>query len=115
MSRDCFHQARSTFAEIQFAHGVGYALHNVGRSYLCLGRDAEALENLEQALTVHRSTGDRHREAFTLRFLGIAQSRAGLAAEARGSWTAAAAIFDDLGDSVQAAEVRAHLSVSGIS
>jgi DNA-binding SARP family transcriptional activator len=112
---ECFHRARSTFAEISFPHGVGYALHNVGRSYLSLGRDADALEYLRQALAVHRATGDRHREAFTLRFLGIAQSRAGLTAEARESWTRAAAIFDDLGDRVQAAEVHAHLGVSGIS
>ena len=87
----------------------------LGRSYLSLGRDADALEYLRQALAVHRATGDRHREAFTLRFLGIAQSRAGLTAEARESWTQAAAIFDDLGDRVQAAEVHAHLGVSGIS
>ena len=41
-----------TFAEINFPHGVGYALHNLGRCYLFLGRDAEALECLRQALAM---------------------------------------------------------------
>ena len=65
------------------------------------------MDHLQQALVVHRANGDRHREAFTLRFLGTAQARAGLLADAQESWTQAAAIFDDLGDAAQAAEVRA--------
>jgi hypothetical protein len=35
------------------------------------------------------------------------QARNGQAQQARESWTRAAAIYDDLGDSTQAAEVRA--------
>jgi hypothetical protein len=70
---------------------------------------------LWQALAVHRATGDRHREAFTLRFLGVAQSRAGRPAEAEVSWAQAAAIFDDLGDHAQADEIRAGRAESDIS
>jgi DNA-binding SARP family transcriptional activator len=108
-------QARRTFADINFQHGVGYALHNLGRAYLAIGRDADALDYLQQALTVHRAAGDRHRQAFTLRFLGVAQSRNGLTADAHESWAQAAAIFADIGDTVQAAEVRAEQVTSGIS
>ena len=86
-----------------------------GAALLSLGRDAEALDCLHQALASHQAAGNRHRQAVTLRFLGRAQARTGLAAEARESWTQAAAIFDDLGDSVQAAEVRAEQDTSGIS
>ena len=99
-------QARRTFDEIKLPTGTGYALHNLGRAYLQLGRDAEALDSLQQAVTVHRSTGNRRREAFTLRYLADAQDRAGQAVDASAARTLAAVIFDELGDTAQAAEVR---------
>jgi tetratricopeptide (TPR) repeat protein len=108
-------QARLTFAEIAYPDGVGYALHILGRCYLSLLRDADALDCLEQALDRHRATGNRSRQAATLRSLGTAQSRVGLAAQARESWSQAAAIFEALGDSSEAAEVRAEQEASGIS
>ena len=58
-----------------YPDGAGYALHNSGRCYLSLGRDAEAMDCLRQALASHQATGNRHRQAVTLRFLGIAQSQ----------------------------------------
>ncbi len=100
-------QARRTFAEIDHADGTGYALHWLGVCYASLGRDTEALDCLRQALASHQAAGNRYRQAVTLRFLGRAQARAGLAAEAGESWARSAAIFDDLGDSAQAAEIRA--------
>ena len=111
---DYLRQAQRTFAEIDLLDGVGYALHTLGRCYLALRRDAEALDCLRQALTSHHGTGNRRSQAATLRSLGTAQSRVGLAAEARGSWTQAAAIFTELGDSAEAAEVRAEQAASGI-
>jgi tetratricopeptide (TPR) repeat protein len=112
---DCLQQARRTFAEIEDADGAGFALYLLGRSYLSLGGDAEALNCLRQALTSHQTAGNRHRQAITLRLLGRAQARNDLAAEARESWAQAAAIFDDLGDNTQAAEVRAELITSAMS
>jgi DNA-binding SARP family transcriptional activator/Tfp pilus assembly protein PilF len=100
-------QARDAFAEIDYADGVGYALHMLGRCYLLLGRDADALQCLRQALTSHQASGNRRRQAATLRSLAEAQSRAGLMAEARESRTQAVAIFEALGDSAEAAEARA--------
>jgi DNA-binding SARP family transcriptional activator len=108
-------QARDTFAEIHYLDGAGYALHILGRCYASLQRDAEALDCLEQALDNHRATGNRHRQAATLRSLGTAQNRTGHRAEARESWTQAVVIFTELGDSAQAAEVRAEQDASGIS
>jgi tetratricopeptide (TPR) repeat protein len=104
---DYLQQARRTFAEIDHADGTGYALHWLGVCYASLGRDAEALDCLRQALASHLAAGNRYRQAITLRFLGRAQARIGLAAEARESRARSAAIFDDLGDSAQAAEIRA--------
>ena len=103
-------QARTTFGEIQYRDGVGYASYHLGRSYRCLGRDQEALDCLQQALSSHRTAGNRHRQALTLRALGAVQAENGLAAEARHSWTEAAQIFGELGDSTLAAQVREDLA-----
>jgi tetratricopeptide (TPR) repeat protein len=107
-------QARRAFAEIDYVDGAGYALHILGRCYLSLQRDIDALDCLRQALTSHRATGNRRRQAATLRSLGTAQGRAGLRAEACESWAEAAAIFTELGDGPEAAEVRAGQAASGI-
>lgn len=61
------------------------------------------------------ATGNRRRQAATLRSLGTAQSRVGLVAEARESLAQAAVIFTELGDIAQAAEVQAEQAISGIS
>ena len=112
---DYLRQAQDAFEEIDYADGVGYALHILGRCYLSLGRDAEALDCLQRALASHQATGNRRMRAATLRSIGTAQSRAGLTAAARASWTQAAAIFEELGDSAEAEEVRAEQAESGIS
>jgi len=103
-------QARITFAEIPYLDGVGYACYNLGRCYQSLGRGQQALDCLQQALSSHRASGSRHRQAVTLRALGAAQAENGQVAEARRSWTEAAAIFDELGDETQAAQVRTDLA-----
>ncbi len=108
-------QARRIFTQIDYADGVGYAMHILGRCYLSLGRDTDALDCLRQALDSHQASGNRQQQAATLRSLGTAQNRLGLAAEARESLAHATAIFEELGDSAQAAEVRAERDVSGIS
>jgi tetratricopeptide (TPR) repeat protein len=102
-------QAHATFTEIKESDGIGYALHHLGRCYLVLDRDTEALDCFRQALASHQAAGNRHREALTLRFLGRAQARNGLFGEARESWARSAAIYADLGDSAQAAQVGAEL------
>jgi len=102
-------QARITFAEIPYLDGVGYACYNLGRCYRSLGRGQQALDCLQQALGSHRASGSRHRQAVTLRALGAVQAENGQAAEARHSWTEALAIFGELGDKAQAAQVRQDL------
>jgi len=108
-------QARDTFAEIDYVDGAGYALHTLGRCYLSLRRDVEALSCLQEALSCHRASGNRRRQAATLTSLGTAQSRLGLADEAHESWAQAVGIFTDLGDSTEVEKVRAEQAESDIS
>jgi DNA-binding SARP family transcriptional activator/Tfp pilus assembly protein PilF len=112
---DCLLQAREASVEIDDADGIGYALHWLGCCYLSTGADDKALDCFRQALTSHQASGNRQRQAVTLRFLGRALARNGLAAEARESWTRATAIFEELGDSANAAEVRAEQGAPGTS
>ena len=66
-------------------------------------------------MTSHQTAGNQHRQAVTLRLLGRVQADNDLEAEARESWARAAAIFEELGDSAQAAEIRAELKASAVS
>ncbi len=111
---DYLREAQDAFEEIDYADGTGYALHILGRCYLSLERNAEARDCLQRALASHRATGNRRMQATTLKSLGAARHRAGLAAEARESWTQAAAIFGSLGDRAEAAEVQAEMDAAGI-
>ena len=111
---DALQQAGRVFAEVDYLDGAGYVMHILGDCYLSLGRDEEALECLRQSLSSHQAAGNRNRQAVTLRLMATAQIRNGLMAQARESFTQAAAIFADLGDNAQAAEVRAEQVASGI-
>jgi DNA-binding SARP family transcriptional activator/tetratricopeptide (TPR) repeat protein len=103
---DWLQQARGVFAEIEEADGTGYSLYWLGRCYASLERDTEALDHLQRALASHQAAGNRQRQAITLSFLADVQARNGLAVGARESRFQAAAIFDDLGDTAQAAQLR---------
>jgi DNA-binding SARP family transcriptional activator len=105
-------QARATFGEIPYPDGVGYASYHLGRCYRSLGRGQQALDCLQEALSSHRAAGNRHRQAVTLRALGAAQTENGQTVQARHSWTEALAIFIELGDETQAAQVREDLASS---
>jgi tetratricopeptide (TPR) repeat protein len=105
-------QAYDTFAEIKFADGLGYAEHWRGRCCAALGHHAEAVEAFSAALASHQESGNRNRQATTLRQLGRAQARAGLPDQARESLLAAADIYAQLGDAIRADEVRVELAAT---
>ena len=112
---DSLQEARRAFAESDYLDGEGYVMYILGDCYLSLGRDEEAQDCLRQSHDRHQAAGNRNRQAVTLKSLASVQARHGLVAQARGSWARAAAIFDDLGDSAQAAQARAEQAASGIS
>jgi len=99
-------EARALDAKMDHLRG-GYALHCLGECYLLLDQLDKALNCLTQAVEIHRALGNRLQEAFTLGTLATAQSRHGLADQARDSRLAAVTILDELGDHDRAAKLRA--------
>jgi DNA-binding SARP family transcriptional activator len=99
-------EARAVSGKTDALRG-GYALHRLGECYLLLGRGEEGLECLAQALDAHQKLGNRLQQALTLKTLVAAQFKHGMTDQARASRLSAAAIFDELGDHNQAAELRA--------
>jgi len=108
-------RAHRVFAEVGYLDGIGYASYILGECFVSLGRDQEAIECLRESLNSHQAAGNRNRQAVTLRLLASVLARNDLMQQARESWVQAAAIFDDLGESTQAAEVRAEQAESGTS
>ena len=104
---DCLEQAWRTLVEVGQSAFAGYPLNSLGRCYLSENRFADALHCLSRALDSNRAAGNRHQQAVSLRLLGTAQARAGMAQEARESLIRATSIFEELGDVVTADLVRA--------
>ena len=103
-------QARDISHEIG-GHAEGHALHNLARVYLHLNRIDDAIASLTDAIRHHRLYGDLVGEAIALRHLGQAHEKTGDLAEARASWVAALAIFEQIGEVAEAAEVTSALSL----
>jgi tetratricopeptide (TPR) repeat protein len=73
-----------------------------------LQRFEQAIEHLQQSLTIRQSIEDRHGEAITLSNLAEVLNDTGKRDAARESWRQALAIFENLGDP-RATDVRARL------
>ena len=106
---ECYSQARDIFHEIG-GQSEGHALHNLARVYLHLDRIDEAISCLTDAIPQHRSYGDLVGQATALNLLGQAHAKTGDLAAARTSWAQALAIFEQIGEKPEAAEVATALS-----
>jgi tetratricopeptide (TPR) repeat protein len=106
---DCFRQSRDVAATFS-VYGQAYALQNLGRVDVELGNVPEAIASLRQALRLHEQAGDMNGTATTHRYLGQAHRAAGDFAAARESWTAALAIFREVGRQPEIAEAEAALA-----
>jgi len=104
------HEAHEVFAEVKDPDGLGFAAHARGRCYMALGRESEAVDSYHEALASHQSSGNRQRQAVTLRYLGRAHAKAGRIDRASESLAHSAAIYHQLGDTEQADAVRAELA-----
>ena len=106
---ECYQGALHIGREIG-GHAEGHALANLGRVYLRQHRLDEAIARSEESLSKHRASGDRGGEAFALMILGAAQAETGSRTEARASLTEALRMFEQIGDTQQAAETAALLT-----
>jgi DNA-binding SARP family transcriptional activator len=103
-------QAIVIFRETGDQDAEADALADLGETYLRLEQVDDAIECLSDSLTIRNAIGNRYGLATTLRSLGHAQQRAGQNGQARQLLSAAMAVFEELRDHAQAAEVRATLA-----
>ena len=106
---ECYAEAREIFREIG-GYGEGHALHNLGRVFLRQRRLDDAVTNCTEAVRKHRAAGDLAGEAIAFKHLGEAYELTGNTEQARAAWTTALAIFEEIGDHAQAAEVTGALA-----
>jgi DNA-binding SARP family transcriptional activator len=106
---ECYAQALDIYREIR-GYGTGHPLLNLGRIYLRLGRVDDAVTNLTEAVREHRATGELFPEAMAHKYLGQAHEDTGNVAEAQKSLTTALAIFEQIGERAEAAEVASALA-----
>jgi tetratricopeptide (TPR) repeat protein len=106
---DCYRESCDIYREIG-GYGLGHALHNLGRVNLALGRIDDANACLKEAVRAHQKSGDLAGEAIAIKNLGHVHTATGDIAGARAAWTSALAIFEQVNDAVEAAEVIAALS-----
>jgi tetratricopeptide (TPR) repeat protein len=106
-------EALVIFRELGDRDAEAEHLGDLGDAYLGLDRIGDAVACYEQSLAIRRAIADRHGEAETLRRLSQVRLRAGAGDEARELLLAALALFEELGDEAQAAELRASLTGPG--
>jgi tetratricopeptide (TPR) repeat protein len=106
---ECYAESCDIYREIG-GYGLGHALHNLGRVYLALHRIDEAGLCLNEAVVAHRESGDLVGEAIAMKHLGHRYAATGDLAAARAAWAAALAIFEQVKESVEAADVIAALA-----
>lgn len=76
----------------------GRALANLGSVFWRTGRNELAQDNLEQALALHRESGDRDSEGRTLGHLGNLFERWGRYTDSRDHYERSVACFQEIGD-----------------
>ncbi|MFI6922274.1 helix-turn-helix domain-containing protein [Nonomuraea spiralis] len=95
------------------SYALGAALTHLGTDYLALGRGPEAVDAFRQALPELRAFPIASTLARTQRGLGAALRLAGRPEEARRALAEALRLFEEFGDTDQAAEVREELDETG--
>jgi DNA-binding SARP family transcriptional activator len=105
----CYGESCDIYREIG-GYGLGHALHNLMRVYVDLRRIDDAHACFTEAVRAHRRSGDLAGEAVAIKNLGHVHASTGDVAAARAAWLAALAIFEQINESVEAADVIAALA-----
>ncbi|HZB31283.1 MAG TPA: tetratricopeptide repeat protein [Streptosporangiaceae bacterium] len=96
------------FEEIENHDGQGLTLVKIAEIHTGAGRHQEALDHLDRSLNARHQAGSRWGEADALARRGHVLNVLGRSEEARRSWSAAAAMYEQLHDP-RAADIRAYL------
>jgi tetratricopeptide (TPR) repeat protein/transcriptional regulator with XRE-family HTH domain len=96
------------FEEIENHDGQGLTLVKIAEIHTRAGRHQEALDHLDRSLQARHQAGSRWGEADALARRGHVLNMLGQPEEARRSWSAAAAMYEQLHDP-RAADIRAYL------
>jgi tetratricopeptide (TPR) repeat protein/transcriptional regulator with XRE-family HTH domain len=102
------HDSLKIFEEIHNHDGEGLTLVKIAEIHLKAGRHRKALEHLDRSLQERHQAGSRWGEADALARRGHVLNVLGRTEEARRSWAAAAATYEQLHDP-RAADIRAYL------
>jgi tetratricopeptide (TPR) repeat protein len=104
-----FSQTRETYRASGRSDTEGQVLTELAGVHRRLGREAEALDTLRQAVEALRDGGNRPGQAVALRELGDTLCQMGDAAQARSAWAAAHELLVAIA-SPDAAEIRARIA-----
>jgi DNA-binding SARP family transcriptional activator len=106
---ECYGESRDIYREIG-GYGLGHPLANLGRVYLAQRRIDDASACLTEAVRAHQRSRDLAGEAVAIKNLGHVHALTGDIPAARAAWSAALAIFEQINEPVEAAEVIATLA-----
>ncbi len=106
---ECYRESCDIYREIG-GYGLGHALHNLGRVHLALRRIADANACFTEAVSIHRRSGDLVGEGIAITNLGHVHASTGDIAGARAAWLTALAMFEQINETVEAADVIAALA-----
>jgi tetratricopeptide (TPR) repeat protein/transcriptional regulator with XRE-family HTH domain len=102
------HESLEIFEEIENHDGQGLTLVKIAEIHTRAGRHREALEHLDRSLRARHQAGSRWGEADALARRGHLLNLLDRTEEARRSWAAAAAMYEQLHDP-RAADIRGYL------
>jgi DNA-binding SARP family transcriptional activator len=109
-SLDFCQQALAHYRRIDDRGGESYALDSAARAYLGLGDVRRAIAMFEQAVEISGSLGHHLNQSLNLTHLGDGHHALGDLDSARGSWSAALALLEEVGNP-RAESVRARLAL----
>jgi DNA-binding SARP family transcriptional activator/tetratricopeptide (TPR) repeat protein len=107
-----YRRACEIYRTIGRVDAEGQVFTALAAAYQRLDRGCEALEALEQAVRVHRDSGDRPNQAAALRDLGDALWQADQPERAHAAWSSACELLEGM-DGPDAVEIRSRLARFG--
>jgi tetratricopeptide (TPR) repeat protein len=109
---DHLQEALNISREFDDPHVEAASLSDLGDAYLGLNQTGDAVGCYTESLAIQRDIADRHGQATTLRRLALVSQRSGDAGRAVELLSEALRLCEEVGDHVEANEIRASLAES---